>query len=98
MTDHIDSEKSNRVGIIDVGSNSIRFVVFDNSMRMPNYFYNEKVMAGLGLDLAQTGKLHPKGKERALRALVRFGKIAKSMNLISLKLQSYKQSKTLFLF
>ena len=85
MTDHFDKEKSNRVGVIDVGSNSIRFVVFDNSMRTPNYFYNEKVMAGLGLDLAQTGKLHPKGKERALRALVRFGKIAKSMNLISLK-------------
>ncbi len=43
MTDHIDSEKSNRVGVIDVGSNSIRFVVFDNSMRTPNYFYNEKL-------------------------------------------------------
>ena len=85
MTDHFDKEKSNRVGVIDVGSNSIRFVVFDSSFRVPNYFYNEKVMAGLGLDLAQTGKLHPKGKERALRALVRFSKIAKSMNLIRLE-------------
>ena len=85
MTDHFDKEKSSLVGVIDVGSNSIRFVVFDSFFRVPNYFYNEKVMAGLGLDLAQTGKLHPKGKERALRALVRFSKIAKSMNLISLE-------------
>ena len=34
-----------RVGVIDVGSNSIRLVVFDGAARSPAYFYNEKVMA-----------------------------------------------------
>ena len=73
-----------RVGVIDVGSNSVRLVVFDGAIRSPSYFYNEKVMAGLGLDLAQTGKLHPKGKERALKALRRFHEIAGRMDLQSL--------------
>lgn len=73
-----------RVGVIDVGSNSVRLVVFDGAIRSPSYFYNEKVMAGLGLDLAQTGKLHPEGKERALKALRRFHEIAGRMDLQSL--------------
>ena len=46
--------QSQRVGVIDVGSNSVRLVVFDGAIRSPSYFYNEKVMAGLGLDLTQT--------------------------------------------
>jgi exopolyphosphatase/guanosine-5'-triphosphate,3'-diphosphate pyrophosphatase len=77
-------EESSRVGVIDVGSNSVRLVVFDGAIRSPSYFYNEKVMAGLGLDLAKTGKLHPEGKERALKALRRFHEIAGRMDLQSL--------------
>ncbi|NCU20153.1 exopolyphosphatase, partial [Candidatus Falkowbacteria bacterium] len=48
-----------RVGVVDVGSNSVRMVVFDGAARSPAYFYNEKVMAGLGLGLAETGRLNP---------------------------------------
>jgi exopolyphosphatase/guanosine-5'-triphosphate,3'-diphosphate pyrophosphatase len=84
MTKNTQEETRNRVGVIDVGSNSVRFVVFDGAIRSPSYFYNEKVMAGLGTDLAHTGKLHPEGKERALRAMVRFAKIAERMELTSL--------------
>jgi exopolyphosphatase/guanosine-5'-triphosphate,3'-diphosphate pyrophosphatase len=76
--------QSQRVGVIDVGSNSVRLVVFDGAIRSPSYFYNEKVMAGLGLDLTQTGRLHPEGKKRALRAIRRFHKVAERMNLTSL--------------
>ena len=39
-----------RVGVVDVGSNSVRMVVFDGAARSPAYFFNEKVMAGLGAD------------------------------------------------
>ena len=46
-----------RVGVVDVGSNSVRMVVFDGAARSPAYFYNEKVMAGLGQGLAETGRL-----------------------------------------
>ena len=81
MTENVINMEHNLIGVIDVGSNSIRFVVYDNSQRWPNYFYNEKIMLGLGSELTETGKLHPKGRIRALKALERFGEIAKSMNL-----------------
>lgn len=68
-----------RVGVVDVGSNSVRMVVFNGAARSPAYFYNEKVMAGLGQGLAESGKLNPRGRERALAALKRFALLARSM-------------------
>ncbi|MFD2175002.1 Ppx/GppA family phosphatase [Rhodobacter lacus] len=70
-----------RVGVVDVGSNSVRMVVFDGAARSPAYFYNEKVMAGLGQGLAETGRLNPRGRERALSALRRFALLAKGMDI-----------------
>ncbi len=61
-----------RVGVIDVGSNSVRLVVFDGAARSPAYFYNEKIMCGLGAGMAESGRLNPEGRERALAALNRF--------------------------
>ena len=43
-----------RIGIIDVGSNSVRLVVFDGVSRSPTYFFNEKVLCGLGRGLGKT--------------------------------------------
>ncbi len=68
-----------RVGVVDVGSNSVRMVVFDGAARSPAYFYNEKVMAGLGQGMAETGMLNPRGRERALAALKRFATLARDM-------------------
>jgi exopolyphosphatase/guanosine-5'-triphosphate,3'-diphosphate pyrophosphatase len=70
-----------RVGVVDVGSNSVRMVVFDGAARSPAYFYNEKVMAGLGQGLADTGRLNPAGRERALASLKRFSLLAKAMGI-----------------
>lgn len=70
-----------RVGVVDVGSNSVRMVVFDGAARSPAYFYNEKIMAGLGQGLAETGMLHPKGRARALSALRRFAALARGMEI-----------------
>lgn len=61
-----------RVGIVDVGSNSVRLVVYAAAERNPVLVFNEKVMAGLGRSLASTGRLDPKGIVRALDALRRF--------------------------
>jgi len=36
-----------RVGIIDVGSNSIRLVVYERASRAPLPVFNEKVLCGL---------------------------------------------------
>ncbi|WP_347138319.1 Ppx/GppA family phosphatase [Paracoccus sp. SSK6] len=70
-----------RVGVVDVGSNSIRMVVFDGAARSPAYFYNEKVMAGLGARMAQTGRLNPEGVERGFAALQRFAALARGMDI-----------------
>lgn len=70
-----------RVGVVDVGSNSVRMVVFDGAARSPAYFYNEKVMAGLGQGLAETGRLNPRGRERAFAALKRFSALAQGMGI-----------------
>mgnify|MGYP006284501093 FL=1 len=68
-----------RVGVVDAGSNSVRLVVFDGAARSPAYFYNEKIMCGLGAGLAETGRLNPEGRERALAALARFQLLAEGM-------------------
>lgn len=73
-----------KVGVVDVGSNSVRMVVFDGAARSPAYFFNEKVMCGLGKGLAETGRLNPKGRERALAALRRFAALAKGMEIETL--------------
>ncbi|MCE6960214.1 Ppx/GppA family phosphatase [Cereibacter sphaeroides] len=70
-----------RVGVVDVGSNSVRMVVFDGAARSPAYFFNEKIMCGLGLGLAETNRLNPRGRERALNALRRFALLAKGMKV-----------------
>ncbi|TMM50933.1 Ppx/GppA family phosphatase [Sulfitobacter sabulilitoris] len=73
-----------RVGVVDVGSNSVRFVVFDGAARSPAYFYNEKIMCALGAGLSETGTLSPEGRVRALSALRRFQHLAEGMNLPAL--------------
>ncbi len=70
-----------RVGVVDVGSNSVRMVVFDGAARSPAYFFNEKVMAGLGAGLAETGCLNPSGRDRAMAALKRFQHLADAMGI-----------------
>jgi exopolyphosphatase/guanosine-5'-triphosphate,3'-diphosphate pyrophosphatase len=71
--------ETTRIGVVDVGSNSVRLVVFDGMSRSPVYFYNEKVLCGLGVGLAESGCLNPKGRIRALAALRRFAALNKDM-------------------
>ncbi len=73
-----------RIGIVDVGSNSVRMVVFDGAARSPAYFFNEKVFCGLGSSLAVTGCLNPDGRRKALAAIRRFTLLAGDMGLTSL--------------
>jgi exopolyphosphatase/guanosine-5'-triphosphate,3'-diphosphate pyrophosphatase len=70
-----------RVGVVDIGSNSVRLVIFDGAARSPAYFYNEKILCALGAGLVDTGRLNPKGRKRALTALSRFQRLAKNLGL-----------------
>ena len=69
------------VGIIDIGSNSVRLVAYGGSERVPSMLFNEKVMAGLGRDLGSTGQLNGDAMDLALEALARFRLLAKEMRL-----------------
>ncbi|WP_198670648.1 Ppx/GppA family phosphatase [Oceanicella sp. SM1341] len=80
-----DATAHRRVAVIDVGSNSVRLVVFDGIARSPSYFFNEKVLCGLGRGVLDTGRLHPEGRERALAALRRFAVLAERMQVSALE-------------
>ncbi|XSG81435.1 MAG: exopolyphosphatase [Methyloligella sp. ZOD6] len=60
------------VAVVDIGSNSVRLVVYEGATPAPTPLFNEKVLCGLGRTVASTGKLDPESVERALRALRRF--------------------------
>ncbi len=70
-----------RVAVVDVGSNSIRLVVFDRLARAPVPLFNEKVLCGLGRGLEKTGRLNEAGSELALANLTRFVRIAEAMEV-----------------
>ncbi|NVP54399.1 exopolyphosphatase [Mycoplana rhizolycopersici] len=60
------------VSVVDIGSNSIRLVIYEGMIRAPAILFNEKVMCGLGRGLAKTGRMDDASVERALAALHRF--------------------------
>jgi exopolyphosphatase/guanosine-5'-triphosphate,3'-diphosphate pyrophosphatase len=61
-----------QAAVIDVGSNSVRLVIYRVDGRALWTVYNEKVVAGLGKDLTGSGRLSPDGVEAAVGALRRF--------------------------
>jgi exopolyphosphatase/guanosine-5'-triphosphate,3'-diphosphate pyrophosphatase len=60
------------VGVIDIGSNSVRLLVYEGLTRSPTPIFNEKVLAGLGREVQTTGLLTEDAVEKALAALRRF--------------------------
>ena len=60
------------MGVVDIGSNSVRLVVYEGAVRAPTPIFNEKVVAGLGRSIASTGKLDEVAIDSALAGLVRF--------------------------
>ena len=66
-------------GVLDVGSNSIRLVVFEAPARAPVPLFNERELCGLGAALAETGRLAPQAVEPALAALRRFAAVAAAL-------------------
>lgn len=71
------------VAIIDIGSNSVRLVVYSGATRIPSVIFNEKVMAGLGGDMASSGALGEGAQGRALAALRRFALLIRQMRVVS---------------
>jgi len=73
------------LGVIDIGSNSVRLVVFDEPLRLPIPRFNEKVLCGLGRGMAETGLLNEEGVLQARQAIRRFVILARLKNVRSLQ-------------
>lgn len=71
--------------IIDIGSNSIRLVVWRDGGRVPPVMFNEKLMAGLGRGLADSGSLDKEAMAAAERSLARFADLTRSMGVAALR-------------
>ena len=72
------------IAIIDIGSNSVRMVVYHALKRVPLPLFNEKYMCALGKGLARTGKLNPEGVKQAEGAIARFLVMATRLQVASL--------------
>ena len=73
--------KSPRVGVIDIGSNSVRLVVYDRLSRAPAVVVNEKVSCALGRAMDERRLLNPDGVREALACLARFAQMAEGLRV-----------------
>ena len=77
--------QSGRTAVIDIGSNSIRLVVFDGRGRLPAFLFNEKVMVGLGARRDENGALEADAIGDAMDILRRFRSLATAMNVTDMR-------------
>ena len=68
-------------GVIDIGSNSIRLVVYDDLSRAPFPRFNEKSLCALGAGIDEHGRFRRDAIDAAIHAIRRFHAIARAMNV-----------------
>ncbi len=68
-----------RCAVVDLGSNSVRLVVFEGESRNPVAIFNEKAVLRLGRGLQQTGRLNEEGVHQALTVMSRYHAVARAM-------------------
>jgi exopolyphosphatase/guanosine-5'-triphosphate,3'-diphosphate pyrophosphatase len=73
-------DRPRRFGVVDLGSNSVRLVVFEGASRNPLTVFNEKAVLGLGRGLQQTGRLNEAAIAPAITVLARYAAIAAAMD------------------
>lgn len=73
-------DQAGRRGVVDLGSNSVRLVVFEGQGRNPQAIFNEKAVLGLGRGLQGTGRLNDAAIEPALTVLGRYYAVARAMH------------------
>lgn len=69
------------IAVVDIGSNSVRLVVYSGKLRAPTPIFNEKVMAGLGEGLRENGELSESSERKALAALKRYNLLLRHMGV-----------------
>src|SRR5580704_13505757 len=79
MPDRHAPAPPDRIAVIDIGSNSLRLVVFERLGATLLPLLNEKVMCGLGRGIARSGRLSREGVELAYANLQRFVALARAL-------------------
>lgn len=69
------------MAVIDIGSNSVRLVIYEGLTRSPTPVFNEKVLAGLGREVQTTGLLALDAIDKALGALTRFRALCDTLHV-----------------
>jgi exopolyphosphatase/guanosine-5'-triphosphate,3'-diphosphate pyrophosphatase len=69
------------VAVLDIGSNSVRLVVYERHARALTPLYNEKSACALGRGVAASGKLAEENVKRALTAITRFALVTRLMKV-----------------
>ncbi len=67
------------IAVVDIGSNSVRLVVYEGAVRAPTPVFNEKIQCGLGRTLANNGRLPDAAMKQTISALRRFHAIARTL-------------------
>jgi exopolyphosphatase / guanosine-5'-triphosphate,3'-diphosphate pyrophosphatase len=70
-----------KVAVVDIGSNSVRLVVYEDLTRAPSTVHNEKAICSIGRDMVTTRRLHAQGMEMALEVLARFKVLADGLQV-----------------
>ncbi|MGE0222782.1 MAG: Ppx/GppA family phosphatase [Acetobacteraceae bacterium] len=68
-----------RCAVVDLGSNSVRLVVYEGQSRNPVVIFNEKAVLRLGRGLQETGRLNHEGMTQAVAVMRRYHAIARAM-------------------
>ena len=68
-----------RAAIVDLGSNSVRLVVFEGRGRNPAPIFNEKAVLRLGRGLQATGRLNEDAVGQAVMVMSRYAAVARAM-------------------
>ena len=69
------------VAVIDIGSNSVRLVVYEALTRSPTPIFNEKALCGLGRNVLTSGRLADEAVARALASIRRFRVLCTQLNV-----------------
>jgi exopolyphosphatase / guanosine-5'-triphosphate,3'-diphosphate pyrophosphatase len=74
-------KRASSVAVIDIGSNSVRLVVYESMTRSLVSIFNEKTLCGLGREVQTTGLLAPDAVDKALTSLRRFRALCRVMKV-----------------
>ena len=74
-------DPTSAIAVIDIGSNSVRLVVYSGMSRIPDSVFNEKILCRLGEVVGQTGRIEGPAMESALASLKRFKSLCDRMGV-----------------